>query len=363
MSKKILTMMDIKKARDGIAAAFSVDTMTAARLIGFYNGSGDVETVAALVAGDYTSIPAAAAALGVSLQGVKAPETVGGSEKAGSIKKENRKAAHTDDITAHNGDILPDTARNNKADIPADSKSKPKKAVYNDSITASRPESVQLETNTIKDDLPRVDGDVIPPDLYSSLLPDNFSETVEQWLSDFSERYLIDLYKASGQQWRSACIYVGQNIKKRKLLFDHERLKSHGGSIIYKPEKVAALLPIWEYLTGVYKHTALVSDFIAFSGVSREWFYDSQGQGLTSARIDIVKKARAVEESALSAGLVDGRENPTGRIYYSKARLGWQEQTTVVHVSAAAAPVAPSLPVFDGAGGLLVDNSAGGVDN
>lgn len=369
---KILTMMDIKKTRDGIAAVFSVDTLTASRLIGFYNGSGDVATVAALVAGDYSSIPAAAAALGVSLQGVKAPDAVGGSAPSedGSIK-DTRKAdtttaAHTDDITAHNGDILTDTARNCKADkIPADSKSKPKKAkkaVYNDSIPASRPESATITADTIKDDLPRVEGDIIPANISSDILPASLPDNIESWLSDFSSRYNIELIKASGQQWRSACIYIGQHIQQSKILEDIQREKQQGGKI-YNPDAVAALLPIWEYITGLYKHIPLVCDFIAFSGVSRNWFHDYDGRGLTSASVHIVKKAREIEESGLSAGLVDGRENPTGRIYYSKARLGWQEQTTVVHVSAAAAPVAPSLPVFDGAGGLLVDNSAGGVDN
>jgi hypothetical protein len=202
-----------------------------------------------------------------------------------------------------------------------------------------------------------ITGEIIPPGASApDYLPETLPDDIESWLSDFSNRYNIELVKASGQQWRSACIYVGQRIQKSKILEDIERERSHGGKI-YNPERVAALLPLWEYVTGLYKHIPLASDFIAFSGVSREWFYDSQGQGLTSSRLDIAKKARAIEESGLSAGLVDGRENPTGRIYYSKARLGWKETTEIVHISAAAVSAAPSLPVFDGSSGFLENKS------
>ena len=141
-------------------------------------------------------------------------------------------------------------------------------------------------------------------------------------------------------------MFVGRYLQASGIFLDKEKLK-RGGSKYYKAETIAAMLPIWEYLTGLYKHIPLACDFISFVGVSTEWFYDT-GNRLSSSRVEIAKKARAIEERALSAAITDHKENPTGRIYYTKARLGWQETTTIQHVSAtAAAPTVTALPVFE----------------
>ena len=150
-------------------------------------------------------------------------------------------------------------------------------------------------------------------------------------------------------------MYVGRYLQASGIFLDYEKLK-RGGSKYYKAETIAALLPIWEYITGLYKHVPLACDFVSFTGVSHEWFYDSRGV-LTSSRVEITKKMRAIEERALSAALTDHRENPTGRIYYTKARLGWQETTTIQHISATATAPAVALPVFDNSITSLPDNS------
>lgn len=195
--------------------------------------------------------------------------------------------------------------------------------------------------------LERVKGDILPPTATDpdDLLPPSICDDIEGILLEFSSKYNIDLANCANLQWRAACLEVGRYIQASGILLDMEKLRQRGGNKYYKAEVVAALLPIWERFTMIYKHVPLTSDFIAFTGISREWFYDTRGV-LTSSRVDIIKKARSIEESALGSALVDSRENPTGRIYYTKARLGWQETTTVQHVSVAAAAAPAALPVF-----------------
>lgn len=204
------------------------------------------------------------------------------------------------------------------------------------------------EADQTSGSLEKVDGEILPasdPSEPSELLPSSIMDDVKSWLLDFSTEYNIDLEKCANLQWRAACQYVGRKIQASGILLDMEKLRQRGGSKYYKPEAVAALLPVWEWFTGIYKHLPLACDFIAFSGISREWFYDTRGI-LTSSRVDIAKKAREIEEAALSVAITDHRENPTGRIYYTKARLGWQETTTIQHVSVTADAPAVSLPVF-----------------
>ena len=82
------------------------------------------------------------------------------------------------------------------------------------------------------------------------------------------------------------------------------------------------MLKISPYL---YKKTPLAYDFIAFSGVSRQWFFDNSGVRLSSAGGLIWKKVTEIQAGGVASGIVDGRENPTGKIYFSKAVLGWSE--------------------------------------
>ena len=123
--------------------------------------------------------------------------------------------------------------------------------------------------------------------------------------------------------------------------------RSVGGSRVYDGEKVSKLLDIFQALSAVYRHIPLHTDFISFSGVSREWFYDYDGRGLTSMGVQIVKKAMEIENAAISAGVTDSRENPTGRIFYAKARLGWREADQVTPIQNENRQTAAALPVFD----------------
>lgn len=293
-----IKIKDLLAARDALAAGLDISRDAAAEIVGKHHEEAD--TIAAFIAGDFSAAGVAPAVSSHSEKKIKP-----------TAEKEKRE----------------------REDNPAGAGA-----------------------------VPAVSGEIVTGDIISGgefALPVGFADTVRGWLSDFQQKENIeDLSKLSGLQWHSVCMYIGQCVQASGVLRDKERERKEGGKI-YNAQAVESLLSVWEYITGFYKHVPLVCDFISFSGVSRQWFYDYEGRGLTSSSVQIAKKAREIEESALSVALNDSRENPTGRIYYSKARLGWRETTEVIHTSATAAPAPSALPVFDNYSGLLTDTSGG----
>lgn len=309
----------LKQAQKKIMDVYGISAENAARVIGSYHT--DEKKIMAILADDLSTVPAAAASVNVSL--------------GDQDTKQDHKSVHPDKIRT----AAPKKTKTGSA----------KKTRSAETIT----ENTKLSDikRIIKSDIPTIQGEIIPCDE----IPPHFADTVAEWLEDFKQKYHFeDLSKIASLQWRAACLYIGQCMTASKVLYDLERLKTHGGSVIYNPYKVAAVIPIWETLTALYKHVPLTGDFIAFAGITSEWFYDTRGK-LTSSRVDIAKKVREIEEKALAAALTDSRENPTGRIYYTKARLGWRETTEIIHTSAKETKAAAALPVFDGAGGFNSD--------
>ena len=159
----------------------------------------------------------------------------------------------------------------------------------------------------------------------SDSLPLDFSQTLQSIIENWTiQNNIDDMSRAAALQWRACCLFVGQYIKQNRFLYDEEKLKIQGGNIAYKIEKVSQLVDIWEYFCAKYKKTPLAYDFIAFSGVSRQWFFDNSGKRLSSSGGLIWKKVNEIQAGGLASGIVDGRENPTGKIYFSKV-LGWSE--------------------------------------
>lgn len=176
-----------------------------------------------------------------------------------------------------------------------------------------------------------IQADIIGEAEEGKNLPEDFTEAIEAKIEEFRERDNIeDISKITYLQWRAVCIFIGKAVQKSKVLEDKERERKEGGKI-YNPDAVAELLKIYEYLCGRYNHAPSVCDFISFAGVSKEWFYDSRGQGLTSRRVEIRKKLEEVEASAQRARLLDGRGNPTSSIFYLKAKDGWTETPNETH--------------------------------
>ena len=160
----------------------------------------------------------------------------------------------------------------------------------------------------------------------SGALPSDYIETIENIISDYMLKYNIeDMSKAHAQQWRAACMYCGMWAKENKVYIDTEKSRRQGGRV-YDIEKIDKALSVWAFLCSSYRKTPLVGDFIDFVGVSSSWFYNANGHcDLTAAGGEIYKKLCEIQKKGFVSGISDGRENPTGKIYLTKALFGWSD--------------------------------------
>lgn len=363
-----MTFQELKQLKNDIAVKTGLDTAAAARVIGFYNIGGDSEKLQAMINGDMSPVGPALVALGITPENITdiTPDNVhtSGSASAGPVVDDLQSITASPDMAPDGvGDDLvggPDGPK-----IAQQRKEKPQasKSLHVKEKTITSPQALQNDLVKGPDVVKGVYDDLGPDDLCKADivehvqgdiltdgngLPASIRYDIEENMLEFAQRYNIDLEKCSGLQWRAVCLNVGDMIKASGVLIDRKKQKLQGGRP-FKPERVAVLLDLWERFTTIYKHVPLVTDFISFSGVSREWFYDTQ-EKLSSTQIDIIKKARSIEESALGAALTDSRENPTGRIYYTKARLGWQETTTIQHVTTEHTQIIDTVPDLSRAG-------------
>lgn len=299
------TFKELKEISQGLADLVGVSYDVAASVVASFSAVGEWDSVDAIACGD----------MDVIKEGFRRAEAV-----------------------------LPDSSDGSRATAP---RSKPKRPTKKEvskqlnKITPQAVEGVRVYSDALEDyrrgELPET-------------LADDIKSLLKAWATDNN---LDDLSKLANIQWSAACLFVGQWFKSNKILHDVERERSEGGRF-YDGEKVAALVPIWEYITGLYKHIPLHVDFIAFSGVSRQWFYDYDGQGLTSSSVQIIKKVMEIEQKSISVAVTDSRENPTGRIFYAKARLGWREADHVAPIQDEKRQAAAALPVFDAVSGRLI---------
>lgn len=180
-------------------------------------------------------------------------------------------------------------------------------------------------------------------------LPADICEIIDSYLLAFCQRFNIeDMRKASAQQWQAFCIVTGQSFKRTKLLHDIRRERERGGMIL-DPYKVVQLLPIWAGYCGAFDKAPLVCDFCYFCGTSQAWLYECSPDGavVTSSLIELRKKLEKMQESGLSAVLVDGRRNPTGSIFFLKNCHGWRDQREVHHTAEILPQKADGLPQFE----------------
>ena len=290
---------ELKEISQGLADLVGVSYDVAASVVASFSAVGEWEKVDAIAGGDMDAIKE-------------------GFKRAGAVLP----------------DKVPDGSR---ATTPRTKPKRPTKkevAEQLNKITPQAVEGVRIYSDRLEDyrrgELPET-------------LADDIKNLLKAWAIDND---FEDLSKLANIQWSSACLFVGQWFKSNKILHDVERERSEGGNR-YDGEKVAALVPIWEYITGLYKHIPLHVDFIAFSGVHRNWFFDYEGRELTSTGVQIVKKVMEIEQKAISVAVTDSRENPTGRIFYAKARLGWRENDTISQIDDKHGSNNNALPVFD----------------
>lgn len=306
-------IQELKKASANIQKEFSLSSADASRVVGFYNGGHEVnpDKVQKLLDGDFSDVSGILERLGITGSG----SSLNGTKEEKKPKRETPKA-----------------------------KKKEKGARQVSRYKAGRPPRKAFDMmNKAEEITPVVIGEILPRDYMSDILPEGTAERVEGWLGDFSTRHNIDLSRLHSQQWRSACMYIGENIKHSDILRDKEKEKHNGGRV-YSGEKLEALLYIWAYFCGVLRQVPLVPDFVSFAGVSRNYFYDFDGQGLSSTAVQILKKAKAIEEGGLDSSVAGGGAGAVGGMFLLKTRHGYSETVTVQHTTTTTALGVSDLP-------------------
>ena len=359
-------IQDLKAIRDNIASTYKIDSVQAARVVGFYNVGEhkDHDTLNNMLLGDLSPVPAALSALGISSAVQATTTNENREEKTASdlAKKKEEKTAKRSPKNSKNA--TRQTADNNndlQAPVSPLASSVRPSDISSDKIPADNikdhtkdniaytskyyPFPTREEIKALSAESPQIEimqGDELPP---------SFGDTVEGWFESFANKYNFDIYKLHPQQWRAACMYVGENIKASGVIRDRQKEKHNGGKV-YSPHKLEELLKLWAYFCGLYRQVPLASDYINFSGVHRNFFYDYDGQGLSSTAVHLAQKAKQIEEAGLGSSVAGGGAGTVGGIFLLKARHGYSETVTVNHVSAAPSVGLAELPKLTTSGDL-----------
>ena len=337
-------MPELKRARDIIVEKCGLPSGDAARVIGLFNTGGasgvpDYQTISNILAGDVSAVPGACAALDINT----------GSAPAGSVKDPGE-AAPTDTKTGDGSSVTAGLVKDIKPGEATPGASTGQKTTKNKAKNKNIPvkqkdtapvEGVHAVREPKKDIIPSAPGEVVQDDE----LPPGFGDRCCEWVEAFCDKHGIDSNHIKSQQWRSACMYVGENIKHTGVYRDRER-ERHEGGVIYSGPKLEKLLALWAYLCGSYNQVPLVSDFINFSGVSRGFFYDYDGRGLSSTSVQLVQKARKIEEAGLGSAVVSGGGAAVGSMFLLKARHNYSETVTIQHTSSTTALGVSDLPLL-----------------
>lgn len=312
------TFKELRQAKENIADGLGLSSGDAARVVGYFNGGGPAmrpDIVKSVIDGDLSGVGPALAALGLDKDQEK-------------IIFDPQKITRKDQAKKTSG--------------PKNGGSKQKNDSDTQKIDGDLREGVQ---GSGVDDIEIVaDSHELPPGLHDDIcaIIDGFADS----------HGIQDKQKIHPLQFGAACTLVGVSIKKRGILLDVERNRREGG-VKYNPHKVLALLYLYEYICSCYKQVPFSHNFPKFAGVSREYFNDYAKQGLTSSHLAIAQKAHEIQRAGLVDAVNGGGSATVGNIFLSKALAGLQESTTVVHVSASAAPSVAALPVFGDDGALL----------
>ena len=313
-----------------IAEKYNISKQDSARVVALFNvGKVDgvqlsepsQEKIMQVLQNDFSSVPAAAAAVGVKILG-------------GSIKKNSSQTA--DDRQEKN------KRKTSRADSGVNTRTK-------------KPSAGQQDCDGVT--VEKVTGDIIA-ETAAGVLPDNVPALIMDVIQSYCDQNNIsDLSKERQPRWRAACYIVGQSVfKNSKILHDLQREKVNGG-IVYDVGRVSALVDVWGVLCANFCKAPMVDDFAHFAAISDTWLYGANSpDGLTPTRAALLQKIKRIQESGLSSLIVDGRQNPTGALAALNHWHGWTTTKEIIHTTGAAAAAAPALPVFDVSSGLISEN-------
>ena len=326
----MIAMRDILKCRDMIAEKYNISKQDSARVVALFNvGKVDgvqisepsQDKIMQILENDFSSVPAAAAAVGVKILGGSGKKNSSHCEKKTEKRKTSRAGSGVNTRTK-----------------------KPSAGQQDDRET----DGATVETVT---------GDIIA-ETAAGVLPDNVPALIMDVIQSYCDQNNIsDLSKERQPRWRAACFMVGQSVfKNSKILHDIQREKINGG-IVYDVGRVSALVDVWGVLCANFCKAPMIDDFAHFAAVSDTWLYGANSpDGLTPTRAALLQKIKRIQESGLSALIVDGRQNPTGALAALNHWHGWTTTKEIIHTTGAVTAAAPALPVFDVSGGLIAEN-------
>lgn len=362
------TFQQLKQAKQNIMDSFGLSAPDASRVVGFFSGSPD--TVQAIINNDLAGVPSALSALGLAPQGTAQDQTqdqrkpVQDQEKPqGAARKAPQETAPVPQCAQDQGEPrkqgVQDQGKKDqrkKLDsrmTPAGgTRSRRKRSASSAPIAANAPQECapamapDVPQGAALDCPPADDPHALPAGLY-----DEICSTIDFYCQ---QNDIKEPRKMHPHEWKSLCIYIGQGIKARKLLQDTTRLRE--GGFRYDPQKLLALLNIYDYTCGQYKQVPFEHNFARFAGVSLDYLKDYMQKGLTSAHVGLAQKAHDIQTAGLIDGASGGGSASVPLIFLCKALGGLSETVTVQHVTSAAAPQVSALPVFDDGGSLLPDD-------
>lgn len=273
-------LQELKKAVQAITKEYGLPPMTAAKIVGSIKEQR--EEVEKILNGDFSKIPAVCDSLGVKILD-------------GSNKKNSSQSSET---------------------------------------KTEKPKAKQREKKEEKkeEEVEKIEGEVIQSASFEGLPPSLITD-IEGWIKDFCISYNIDdSKKIDSRQWNAVCMVIGEHIKQSGILRDREREAVEGG-MRYSGEKLLAMLKVFEYICANYRQTAFSFLFPKFAGIPRNFFHDYEGRGLTSSRVQLVKKAEEIQNESIMNGIANGGGNAVPFIFLGKSVVGLQETTTVRHIS------------------------------
>lgn len=365
----MVSIQDMKKLRDIITDSFGVSPSVAGRVIGYYNGSGRGEIVAAMIAGDLSGVAPALAALGVNTS-ENTPEP--SPEK---ISTEKGPAAG-DKISTASGDpgekISPEpvtrskTARNASRTKEKKTSATPLQDQHKSGAAwgvATSPAALQAEPKQPQhDQLETVAGEIVTDETHDGL-PVGVSDMIYSAVDMFCKKHDFEnMSKCRQSAWGACCMFIGQTVFKpnRKMLAGPT---PKNGGFCYDFKKIGQLCDIWVYMCGAFGKAPFINDFASFSGIDKTALYGVgghyNGENITPARVQLLQKLREAQEMGLSGLIVDGRQNPTGALAALNHWHGWTQTREIIHTAGQGSQAAAALPVFGPAGEMLPEKTAG----
>ena len=334
------TFKELKQLKNDIAAAMGIDSSIAARVIGYYNGGGRPDVVRAMMGGDLSHVGPALVALGYDLPAADngSRESKTGSASAGPVVQADNITAGPDMIPDGVGDDLHDGSGHDLVGCPDGFQNAPQRKESKQAAkcptkqmkTITSPQALQndlvkgVHDDLGPDDIELIQGDIITEDPHA--LPPGLYDDIVASIEYYCQNNDIkEPKKMHPHEWKSLCIYIGQSIKARRILQDTTRLKE--GGFRYDPQKLVALLNIYDYTCGQYKQVPFEHNFARFAGVSLDYLKDYMKRGLTSSHVGLAEKAHDIQRAGLIDGAAGGGSAAVPLIFLCKSLGGLNENT------------------------------------